>query len=204
MDQTDAQKTDKLKKRNGIIIAISLALMLISGLVSANQTTTATEEDSVGLFSKAPKAGDKGIPVGNHIRIQTKNGSVVIELYPDTAPNTVANFKSLAGKGYYDGLVFHRVMPGFMAQGGDPDGTGMGGPGYKVKAEFNARKHVRGTLAMARSGDPDSAGSQFYICFAPQPHLDGQYTIFGQVTEGMDVVDQIHQGDVMEKVSVEP
>ncbi|PIP03644.1 MAG: peptidylprolyl isomerase [Zetaproteobacteria bacterium CG12_big_fil_rev_8_21_14_0_65_54_13] len=138
------------------------------------------------------------------MRIETENGPVVIELYPDEAPNTVANFKALAGKGYYDGLVFHRVIPGFMAQGGDPLGTGTGGPGYKVKAEFNKHKHQRGTVAMARSSDPDSAGSQFYICFGPQPHLDGQYTVFGQVIEGMDVVDQIRQGDEMVKVSVEP
>ncbi|HKI61781.1 MAG TPA: peptidylprolyl isomerase, partial [Mariprofundaceae bacterium] len=153
---------------------------------------------------KAPQAGDKDIPEGNHIRITTDNGDIDIELYPDSAPNTVANFKALAGKGFYDGLKFHRVIAGFMAQGGDPDGTGMGGPGYKVKAEFNSRKHVRGTLAMARSQSPDSAGSQFYICFGPQPHLDNQYTIFGQVTSGMDVVDKIRQGDVMKQVVVLP
>ena len=158
----------------------------------------------MGLFSKAPKAGDKDIPAGNHIQIETAHGDILIELYPDSAPNTVANFKALAGKGYYDGLTFHRVIAGFMAQGGDPKGTGTGGPGYKVKAEFNDRKHLRGTVAMARSADPDSAGSQFYICFGPQPHLDGQYTIFGQVVEGMDAVDQILQGDLMTKVSVLP
>lgn len=158
----------------------------------------------MGLFSKAPQAGDKDIPEGNHIKIETDNGEILIELYPDTAPNTVANFKALAGKGYYDGLLFHRVIPGFMAQGGDPDGTGMGGPGYKVKAEFNERHHVRGTVAMARSSNPDSAGSQFYICFEPQPHLDGQYTVFGQVVDGLDVVDAIRQGDTMNKVTVLP
>lgn len=156
----------------------------------------------MGIFSTAPKAGDAGIPEGNHVVIETKNGKIKIELYPDTAPNTVANFKALAGKGYYDGLKFHRVIAGFMAQGGDPDGTGMGGPGYKVKAEFNSRKHIRGTVAMARSSHPDSAGSQFYICFGPQPHLDGQYTVFGQVVEGIEVVDQIKQGDQMVQVSV--
>lgn len=158
----------------------------------------------MGLFTTAPQAGDEGIPEGNHIRIETDNGNILIELYPDSAPNTVANFKALADNTYYDGLVFHRVIPGFMAQGGCPDGNGMGGPGYQVKAEFNDRKHERGTVAMARSQNPDSAGSQFYICFGPQPHLDGQYTIFGQVIEGMDVVDQIKQGDVMNKVSVLP
>lgn len=201
---TDQQeKVDKLKKKNGIIIIISLALMLLAWQFNANQPSTA-EESNVGLLSKAPKAGDKDIPAGNHVRIETKNGSFLIELYPDDAPNTVANFKVLAGKGFYDGLTFHRVITGFMAQGGDPKGTGTGGPGYKVKAEFNDRKHVRGTVAMARSSDPDSAGSQFYICYGPQPHLDHHYTIFGQVVEGMDVVDQIRQGDTMDKVSVEP
>jgi len=158
----------------------------------------------MGLFSKAPQAGDQGIPDGNHIKIETNLGDILIELYADSAPNTVANFKALAGKGFYDGLKFHRVIPGFMAQGGDPEGTGMGGPGYKVKAEFNKRKHLRGTMSMARSQHPDSAGSQFYICFEPQPHLDNQYTIFGQVVEGMDVVDQIKIGSVMNKVAVLP
>lgn len=152
----------------------------------------------------APQAGDEGIPEGNHISIETDIGKILIELYPDSAPNTVANFKALVANTYYDGLEFHRVIPGFMAQGGCPDGNGMGGPGYQVKAEFNERKHERGTVAMARSQGPDSAGSQFYICFGPQPHLDGQYTIFGQVVEGMEVVDQIKQEDVMNKVSVLP
>ncbi|OIO66885.1 MAG: peptidyl-prolyl cis-trans isomerase [Zetaproteobacteria bacterium CG1_02_49_23] len=149
-------------------------------------------------------AGDKDIPEGNHILIETDHGNINVELYPDVAPNTVANFKALAGKGFYDGLKFHRVIAGFMAQGGDPEGTGMGGPGYKVKAEFSKRKHVRGTVAMARSSSPDSAGSQFYICYGPQPHLDGQYTIFGQVTEGMEAVDKIKQGDKMLTVRVMP
>jgi peptidylprolyl isomerase/peptidyl-prolyl cis-trans isomerase B (cyclophilin B) len=186
-----------------ILIMALLAFIGFGQLACADQSTT-HKENKMGLFSKAPQAGDEGIPEGNHIKIETKNGDMLIELYPDSAPNTVANFKALAGKGYYDGLKFHRVIAGFMAQGGDPDGTGMGGPGYKVKAEFNDRKHVHGTLAMARSSDPDSAGSQFYICFAPAPHLDGQYTIFGQVTEGLDVLDQIKQDDLMMKVSVLP
>ncbi len=158
----------------------------------------------MGIFMNAPQAGDEGIPEGNHISIETENGKILIELYPDSAPNTVANYKALVANSYYDGLDFLRVIPGFMAQGGCPDGNGMGGPGYQVKAEFNERKHERGTVAMARSQDPDSAGSQFYICFGPQPHLDGQYTIFGQVTEGMEIVDQIKQEDVMIKVSVLP
>ncbi|MDQ6952746.1 MAG: peptidylprolyl isomerase [Mariprofundaceae bacterium] len=191
-----------LAKRMRISAVLLLSWIAIGQTACANQESG--KESKMGLFTKAPQAGDAGIPEGNHIRITTKYGDMVLELYADTAPNTVANFKALAGKGFYDGLTFHRVIAGFMAQGGDPDGTGMGGPGYKVKAEFNARHHERGTLAMARSQDPDSAGSQFYICFAPTPHLDGQYTIFGKITEGLDVLDQIKQGDVMEKVSVEP
>ena len=158
----------------------------------------------MAFFTAAPQAGDKDIPEGGHISIETDHGSILIELYPDTAPNTVANFKALAAKGFYDGLKFHRVIAGFMAQGGDPEGSGMGGPGYKIKAEFNERKHLRGTVAMARSAHPDSAGSQFYICFDAHPHLDRQYTVFGQVIEGMDVVDQIRQGDTMSRVTVQP
>jgi len=193
----------KLKKRNYMMMGVAFIGVLFISQINAGQDTHA-KENRVGLFATAPQAGDEGIPEGNHIKIETEKGEILIELYPDTAPNTVANFKALAGKGYYDGLVFHRVIPGFMAQGGDPDGRGTGGPGYSVKAEFNERKHVRGTLAMARSSNPDSAGSQFYICYGEQPHLDGQYTIFGQVVEGMDAVDDIRQGDPMTKVTVLP
>ena len=125
------------------------------------------------------------------------------EFYPDDAPNTVDNFKKLTNKGYYDGLKFHRVEPGFVIQGGDPKGNGTGGPGYTIKAEFNKKLHLEGTVAMARSNDPDSAGSQFYICLAPAPFLDRKYTVFGQVTEGMDVVHKIAVNDVMEKVTIE-
>jgi len=194
-------------KKNKNIHAKILAILLLSVVAVAQQACadqSTTKENRMAIFDSAPQAGDEGIPEGNHIKIETKHGDMILELYPDSAPNTVANFKALTGKGYYDGLKFHRVIAGFMAQGGDPDGTGMGGPGYKVKAEFNDRKHVHGTLAMARSQDPDSAGSQFYICFAPAPHLDGQYTIFGQITEGLDVLDQIKEGDLMLKVSVLP
>jgi len=131
-----------------------------------------------------------------------KGGRIVIDFYPNDAPNTVDNFIKLANKGFYDRLTFHRVIPGFVAQGGCPKGNGTGDPGYKIKAEFNSQKHLKGTLAMARSQLPDSAGSQFYICLEPQPHLDGQYTVFGQVIEGMDLVDGINKGDVMKKVTI--
>jgi peptidyl-prolyl cis-trans isomerase B (cyclophilin B) len=135
--------------------------------------------------------------------VMEKGGEIRIELYPEDAPKTVESFLTLSKKGFYNGLAFHRVVPGFVAQGGDPKGDGTGGPGYTLKAEFNKRKHVRGTVAMARSQHPDSAGSQFYICFAPASHLDGQYTVFGQVVAGMEVVDGIRVGDRMKTVRVE-
>ena len=132
------------------------------------------------------------------VTITMTNGDVMkAELYPEIAPNTVNNFISLVQKGFYDGLIFHRVFSGFMIQGGDPQGTGMGGPGYSIKGEFamngvrNDLKHTRGVLSMARSMMPNSAGSQFFIMHANAPHLDGQYAAFGKVVEGLDVVDKI-------------
>jgi peptidylprolyl isomerase/peptidyl-prolyl cis-trans isomerase B (cyclophilin B) len=130
------------------------------------------------------------------------SGQIRVEFFPQDAPKTVENFVTLARRGFYDGLTFHRVVPGFVVQGGDPKGDGTGGPGHTVKAEFNARKHVRGTLAMARSQHPDSAGCQFYITYGPQPHLDGNYTVFGQVVAGMEHVDGIKQGDRMRSVTI--
>ena len=130
-----------------------------------------------------------------------KGGTITMELFPEAAPQHVASFLDLIGKGFYDGLSFHRVVPGFVVQGGCPEGTGSGGPGYSLAAEFNQRPHLTGTLAMARSSDPDSAGSQFYICLAPQPGLDGQYTVFGQVTEGMDLVQKVQKGDGIKKMA---
>ncbi len=135
--------------------------------------------------------------------VMDKGGEIRIELFPEDAPKTVESFIALSKKGFYNGLAFHRVVPGFVAQGGDPKGTGTGGPGYTLKAEFNKRQHLRGTVAMARAQDPDSAGSQFYICLAPQPSLDGKYTVFGQVTTGMEVVDRIRVGDKMKTIRVE-
>ena len=132
------------------------------------------------------------------VTITMTNGDVMkAELYPEIAPNTVNNFISLVQKGFYDGLIFHRVISGFVIQGGDPQGTGMGGPGYSIKGEFamngvrNDLKHTRGVLSMARSMMPNSAGSQFFIMHANAPHLDGQYAAFGKVVEGLDVVDKI-------------
>lgn len=155
------------------------------------------------------------------VTIKLNSGKEIkAELYPEIAPNTVNNFISLVKKGYYNGLTFHRVIYGFMIQGGCPDGTGMGGPGYSIKGEFSANgfkndlKHSEGVLSMARSMMPDSAGSQFFIMHKNAPHLDGQYAAFGKVTEGMDAVNEIAECDtdfsdkpldpqVMEEVTVE-
>ena len=132
------------------------------------------------------------------VTIEMENGGVIkAELYPEIAPNTVNNFISLVKEGFYDGVIFHRVIPGFMIQGGDPQGTGMGGPGYCIRGEFSANgfkndlKHTRGVLSMARAQNPDSAGSQFFIMHADAPYLDGNYAAFGEIIEGLDVVDEI-------------
>jgi len=155
------------------------------------------------------------------VTIEMENGDIIkAELYPETAPNSVNNFISLVRKGFYDGLIFHRCIPGFMIQGGCPQGTGTGGPGYAIKGEFtgngfrNGLNHDRGVLSMARAMDPDSAGSQFFIMVDKAPHLDGQYAAFGKVVEGMEAVDTIvavktdwndrpRQEQKMKKVTVE-
>lgn len=132
------------------------------------------------------------------VTIEMQNGDIIkLELYPEIAPNTVNNFISLVNKGFYDGLKFHRVIRGFMLQGGDPEGTGMGGPGYSIKGEFNYNhfenniKHTAGVISMARSQDPNSAGSQFFLMHKDSPHLDGSYAAFGKVTQGMEIVNMI-------------
>ena len=155
------------------------------------------------------------------VRITMDSGKVIrLELYPETAPLTVENFLDLVKKGFYNGLTFHRIISGFMIQGGDPDGNGIGGPGYSIKGEFksngvdNPLKHEKGVISMARSMDPNSAGSQFFIMHEAAPHLDGQYAAFGKVIEGLDVVDEIASVEtgfqdapvekvIMEKVEVE-
>ncbi|HEX6841026.1 MAG TPA: peptidylprolyl isomerase [Stellaceae bacterium] len=131
----------------------------------------------------------------NTLYLDVPKGRVVIQLRPDLAPGHVARIKELARQKFYDGIVFHRVIEGFMAQTGDPRGDGTGGSGKKLKAEFNSGKHVRGTASMARAQSPDSADSQFFICFKPSPFLDGKYTVWGQVTSGMEHIDAIKKGD---------
>lgn len=131
----------------------------------------------------------------NTLILETTKGTAVIALRPDLAPNHVARIKELAREGFYDGIVFHRVIEGFMAQTGDPTGTGMGGSGKKLKAEFTREPHLRGTLSMARAQNPDSADSQFFICFDDSSFLNGQYTVWGKVIDGMDNIDKIKRGE---------
>jgi len=137
-------------------------------------------------------------------RITTPKGDMVFSFYSEEAPQHSAAFIKLADAGFYDGLAFHRVEPGFVIQGGDPKGDGTGGPGYNLKAEFSERPHVRGTVAMARASSPDSAGSQFYVCLDDARFLDKQYTVFGQLTGGFETLDAIRRGDTMTKVVIEP
>ena len=138
----------------------------------------------------------------NTLYMDVPFGRVVIAMRPDLAPNHCAQIKALARRGFYDGVMFHRVIDGFMAQTGDPTGTGTGGSGHELRAEFSSEKHVRGTLSMARASDPNSADSQFFIMLAPSPALDGKYTIWGSVTSGMEYIDKIKKGDSARNGSV--
>jgi peptidyl-prolyl cis-trans isomerase B (cyclophilin B) len=140
--------------------------------------------------------------MGKQAKIEMEDGgTIVIELFEKDAPNTVANFEKLANEKFYDGLVFHRVIPGFVAQGGCPYGNGTGGPGYTINCEINPNKHERGSVAMAHAG-PNTGGSQFYICYQPQPHLDGHHTVFGKVIKGMEFVDAFKGNDRMKSIRV--
>ena len=155
--------------------ALSKALWLIAALILGGKAMAADLE--------------------NTLYLDVAYGRVVIEMRPDLAPETCAQIKRLVRQGFYDGIVFHRVIDGFMAQTGDPKGDGTGGSGHKLKAEFSNEKHVRGVVSMARASDPNSADSQFFIMFASAPSLDGKYTIWGKVTSGMEYIDQIKKGD---------
>ncbi|MGP1906944.1 peptidylprolyl isomerase [Metabacillus sp. JX24] len=172
-----------MKKTAVLIMAMLLLILTACG----NKDQEQSAEEPVKKVDKNPI-----------VTITMENDKQIkVELYPEVAPNTVANFISLINDKFYDGLIFHRVIPEFMIQGGDPDGNGTGGPGYSIKGEFssngfeNSLKHERGVISMARSQEPDSGGSQFFIMVADYPSLDGEYASFGKVTEGMDVVDEI-------------
>ncbi len=177
--------------RNARIFFIGLLALFMSVAASAQAQTPAPKSIAVTKEEIKKMSGTKAI-------IETKLGNITLKFFPDVAPGHVKNFIDLAKKGFYDGTTFHRVIPGFMIQGGDPNSKdpnkskhGQGGPGYTIKAEFNDRPHKRGTLSMARAGHPDSAGSQFFICVKDSPFLDKQYTVFGEVESGIEVVDKI-------------
>lgn len=168
----------------GICLLFFIGFFLVSSMAETKNRTFTTKEIKKMSETKAV--------------IETKFGNIELKFFPDVAPKHVNNFIELAKKGFYDGTIFHRVIPGFMIQGGDPNSKdldkskhGMGNPGYTIKAEFNNKPHKRGTLSMARAANPDSAGSQFFICVADSPFLDRQYTVFGEVVSGMEVADKI-------------
>ena len=182
----------KVFKKGAVLVGISA--MLIS-LVGCTNNNTSSQKNDEEIETTVESTGE--LPIAT---IKIKDfGTIKAELYPDKAPNTVNNFISLANSGFYDGLIFHRVIKGFMNQGGDPDGVGTGGPGYSIKGEFsnngytnNDLKHTAGVLSMARANEPDSAGSQFFIMAEEASYLDGDYAAFGKVIEGMDVVNDIN------------
>ncbi|MBS4957357.1 MAG: peptidylprolyl isomerase [Clostridium sp.] len=182
----------KVFKKGVILVGISTMLIALAGCTNKNISSQDTDEENETTVESTGE-----LPVAT---IKVKDfGTIKAELYPDKAPNTVNNFISLANSGFYDGLIFHRVIEGFMNQGGDPDGVGTGGPGYSIKGEFsnngytnNDLKHTAGVLSMARANDPDSAGSQFFIMAEEASYLDGDYAAFGKVIEGMDVVEAIN------------
>ena len=222
----------------GPIAALLTVVLFASVLALQGCSKTSTTGDSTGSTKDATDTGSTDEATATtpptegetmSALIKTSKGDIKMTFYPEDAPKTVESFVKLSKEGFYDGIRFHRVEPGFVVQGGDPQTKGLsaeevqaiiarqksgqyqqgdpalgtGGPGFNLKAEFNSRKHLEGTLAMARSQSPDSAGSQFYICLAPQPFLDGKYTVFGQVTEGMDVVKALGVGDEIVAIEID-
>jgi cyclophilin family peptidyl-prolyl cis-trans isomerase len=198
-----------------LVLFAMLMVVLMCTTACASQNQPAAENTPVAATPAAEPNPAQANPPGVKVKtfppppanikyatLETSKGIIKFKFYPQEAPQTVANFIDLAQKGFYNGLTFHRREEGFVIQGGDPNGNGTGGPGYNIKAEFNDHKHIAGTVAMARAADPDSAGSQFYICLAPAPFLDHQYTVFGQVVSGMDVVQKIAIGDKILKVTL--
>ncbi len=182
-------------KLNSVLILVFLFVMVFGVSKAVAQDTKSTD---VPKGTSEVIIDDKALP---QVKMTTKYGDMVIELFEDETPNTVANFVNLIEKGYYDGLVFHRVVANFVIQGGDPTGTGSGGPGYRIRCECdkNTHKHLRGVLSMAHAGK-DTGGSQFFITHCATPHLDGRHTVFGQVLTGVEIVDKVQVGDKMEKV----
>lgn len=219
------------KKKLLIALGTVFSLLMIVGIVfilnkkeQPNSQTTPPPSQENSVTSSAPNtpnnttgAHPESTQTNSHpdltvdanglskatVILKTTQGTIKFKFYTQDAPNTVNRIVELINQGFYNGLIFHRVVPGFVIQGGDPQGTGVGGSGQNLKAEFNDRKHVEGTVAMARAQDPDSADSQFYISLGTHPHLDHSYTVFGQVIEGMDVARKIQVGDKMVSVIIE-
>jgi len=188
-------------KNKSIMIPLVAAVVLIALVLTLFITGV------IKMPAQQPKSYNSPVPMTIDVNkkytalIKTAKGDLALELYPQDAPVTVNSFVTLARKGFYNGLTFHRVIPDFMAQGGDPTGNGTGGPGYKFQDEFSSRTHQAGSLSMANSG-PNTNGSQFFICYAPQPHLNGKHTVFGQLTQGMDVLKKLVNGDKMIEVVI--
>ena len=174
-----------MRSRLNAVVIGAIALLAVLGLPSLGAVGPAGAQQPT-----SPSQGAKKVKESAVITME-KGGEIKFDFFPEDAPKTVENFVTLARKGFYDGLTFHRVEPGFVVQGGDPQGNGMGGPGYKIKAEFNKKPHDKGVLSMARSQDPNSAGSQFFICHGDPKFLDNQYTAFGKLIKGDDVLEKI-------------
>jgi len=185
----------------------AIMVPVVAGVVLIGLVLTLIMTGVIKMASQQPKSYNSPIPMTIDVNkkytalIKTAKGDLVLELYPQDAPVTVNNFVSPARKGFYNGLTFQRVIPDFMAQGGDPNGNGTGGPGYTFQDEFSSRTHQAGSLSMANSG-PNTNGSQFFICYTPQPHLNGKHTVFGQLTQGMEVLKKLVNGDKMIEVTI--
>ncbi len=217
----------KMRRRIPLLLMASIVILALTAAGCGSKSTSEKGEAGVPSAS-APGSGGQTGPDGKPVKaladfpdgrdgadveavIRTDKGEIVLRFFPDVAPVTVASFVHLARSGFFNGTTFHRVVPGFVIQGGDPKSrdpnapdVGTGGPGYYLPAEFNDRPHKAGTLSMARSQSPASGGSQFFICLADQPSLDGQYTVFGETVSGIEVVESIAAGDVMREVVIRP
>jgi cyclophilin family peptidyl-prolyl cis-trans isomerase len=186
-----------------IFVGIALILSLL-GLAPPEKTSAAAPSEPRLPVLKPVQPLVTAYEKGIQAVIETSRGNIVFDLFPEIAPRTVARFSELAKKGFYNGLTFYRVLPKFLVQTGDPSEDGTGGSGQSLPAEFNERKHIAGTVGMARRHDPDSADSQFYICLEPQPFLDGKYTVFGQVIEGLELLSKIQERDPVLKLTLKP
>ena len=182
------------------ISGVGLLLLLLALPPTPAPAALPGEAHPAAVKPEQPSGSGKGVQA----ILETNQGTLTFELFPESAPKTVARFSELVKKGFYNGLAFYRVVPKFLVQTGDPSGEGAGGSGQNLPAEFNERKHGVGTVGMARRHDPDSADSQFYICLEAQPFLDGKYTVFGQVIDGLELLPKIQEGDTVRKLSLKP